>query len=70
MIRTVVRGQCLKLAFQRVDTGIYRFTHAQFQPCRSSVAFIAPWPQFPGKVTEPLLLFVENETGKVGAAWL
>lgn len=48
----------------KTDTGIYRFSLGQILPGERSVAFIGTRPQVEGKVSEPLLVVVDNATGK------
>ncbi len=49
----------------KVDTGIDRFNLQQILPGENAMAFIGPRPQIPDKVSEPLLVIIENSTGKV-----
>ena len=47
------------------DTGIDRFRLAQILPDPDRVAFVGPRPAVPDKVSEPLLVMVDNRTGRV-----
>jgi hypothetical protein len=47
----------------RVDTGIERFKLSQILPGSPWVAFIGTRPPVPGKLSEPLLVRVNSETG-------
>ena len=47
----------------KVDTGIDRFKLSQILPGRESMVFIGPRPMVPDKVSEPLLVIVQNSTG-------
>ena len=47
----------------KTDTGIYRFSLEQILPGERSMAFIGERPQVEGKVSEPLLVVVDNATG-------
>lgn len=47
----------------QTDTGIDRFTLSQILPGQRSVAFVGTRPPVSGKVSEPLLLIVDNGTG-------
>ncbi len=49
----------------KVDTGIDRFNLSQILPSESAVAFVGPRQMVAGKVSEPLLVIVENASGKV-----
>jgi len=49
----------------KVDTGIDRFLLSQILPGANSVVFIGPRPQVPDKVSEPLLVLVDNASGKI-----
>ncbi len=48
-----------------VDTGIDRFKLAQILPGKESFAFVGPRPPVPDKLSEPLVVLVENSSGKV-----
>ncbi|MBN8280636.1 MAG: hypothetical protein J0M16_08520, partial [Gammaproteobacteria bacterium] len=48
-----------------VDTGIDRFQLQQILPGDGLTAFVGPRPAVPDQVPEPLLVIVENATGKV-----
>ena len=48
----------------RTDTGIERFTLEQILPGEGSVAFIGTRPMVLDKVSEPLLVIMDNATGK------
>jgi hypothetical protein len=52
------------------DTGIDRFKLAQILPGERSTAFVGTGPRVPDKVPEPLLVSVDNRTGKVTASSL
>ncbi|MBK8227809.1 MAG: hypothetical protein IPK70_11625 [Flavobacteriales bacterium] len=47
-----------------VDTGIDRFKLAQILPGKDSFAFVGTRPAVPNKLSEPLVVIVENTTGK------
>jgi hypothetical protein len=47
-----------------VDTGIGRFALQQILPGETVTAFVGTRPAVPGKVSEPLLVIVENESGR------
>ncbi|MBK7753720.1 MAG: hypothetical protein IPI41_14270 [Flavobacteriales bacterium] len=49
----------------QVDTGIDRFKLSQILPGENSFAFVGTRPAIPDKLSEPLLVIVENSTGKV-----
>ena len=49
----------------KVDTGIDRFKLSQILPGRNSMAFVGTRPMVPDKVSEPLLVIVENSSGKL-----
>jgi hypothetical protein len=48
-----------------VDTGIDRFKLAQILPGKESFAFVGTRPPVPDKLSEPLVVLVENSSGKV-----
>lgn len=48
-----------------VDTGIDRFKLQQILPGNGSVAFIGTRLPIPGKVSEPLLVVIENGSGRI-----
>lgn len=52
-------------ALWTVDTGIDRFTLSRILPGQGSFAFVGTRPPIPDKVSEPLLVIVENGTGAV-----
>jgi len=47
----------------KTDTGIDRFTLSQFLPDARFAAFIGTRPQVPDKVSEPILVIVDNQSG-------
>lgn len=47
-----------------VDTGIDRFKLTQILPGKDSFAFVGTRPAVPDKLSEPLVVIVENTTGK------
>ena len=49
----------------KVDTGIDRFKLSQILPGKDSFAFVGTRPPVPDKLSEPLLVIVENRTGAV-----
>lgn len=49
----------------KVDTGIDRFKLSQILPGKDSFAFVGTRPPVPDKLSEPLLVIVENGTGAV-----
>jgi hypothetical protein len=49
----------------KADTGIDRFMLSQILPGKDSFAFVGTRPAIPDKVSEPLLVIVENTTGKM-----
>ncbi len=49
----------------KVDTGIDRFKLSQILPGKDSFAFVGTRPPIPDKLSEPLLVILENATGKV-----
>ncbi|MBK8498945.1 MAG: hypothetical protein IPL52_09040 [Flavobacteriales bacterium] len=51
----------------KVDTGIDRFKLAQVLPGKDSFAFVGTRPREEGKVPEPLLVIVENATGRIAS---
>ncbi|MEO8589234.1 MAG: hypothetical protein ABI432_07700, partial [Flavobacteriales bacterium] len=51
----------------KVDTGIDRFSLSQILPGTNSMAFVGTRPPVPDKVSEPLLVIVENGTGRMVA---
>lgn len=48
----------------QVDTGIDRFKLSQILPGKDSFAFVGTRPPVPDKVSEPLLVIMDNATGK------
>lgn len=48
-----------------VDTGLDRFDLQQVLPGKTSMVFVGKRPPVPNTVSEPLLVVVENRTGKV-----
>jgi len=48
----------------RVDTGIDRFALQQILPGKDSTAFVGTRPPVPGKVSEPLLVIIEHDSGR------
>jgi hypothetical protein len=48
-----------------VETGIDRFKLAQILPGKESFAFVGTRPPVPDKLSEPLVVLVENSSGKV-----
>lgn len=48
----------------KTDTGIDRFKLSQILPGKDSFAFVGTRPPVPNKVSEPLLVIVENRSGK------
>ena len=49
----------------KVDTGIARFELLQILPGKDSFAFVGTRPPVPDKLSEPLLVIVQNATGAV-----
>ena len=49
----------------KVDTGIDRFKLEQILPGKDSFAFVGTRPPIPDKVSEPLLVIVDNTTGAI-----
>jgi hypothetical protein len=49
----------------KADTGIDRFKLSQILPGEATMAFVGTRPSVPDKVSEPLLVIVDNRTGKV-----
>lgn len=49
----------------KVDTGIDRFKLSQILPGKDSFAFVGTRPPVPDKLSEPLLVIVQNGTGKM-----
>ncbi len=47
----------------KVDTGVDRFKLSQILPGKDSFAFVGTRPPVPDKLSEPLLVIVENRTG-------
>ncbi|MEO8068286.1 MAG: hypothetical protein ABI599_11390 [Flavobacteriales bacterium] len=54
----------------KVDTGIDRFLLSQILPGAKSMAFVGPRPMVPDKVSEPILVIVDNTTGKLSTTSL
>lgn len=54
----------------KTDTGIDRFLLQQILPGKRSIALIGARPAVPDKVSEPLLVVVDNGTGKAGTTSL
>lgn len=54
----------------KTDTGIDRFTLSQFLPDARFAAFIGARPQVPDKVSEPILVIVDNQSGAASAVSL
>jgi hypothetical protein len=54
----------------KTDTGIDRFKLSQILPGDPFMAFVGPRPAVPDKVPEPLLVILDNRTGKVAASTL
>jgi hypothetical protein len=75
MIHTDKPGIGGKLVVARIDTkgnvlwtaetGIDRFDLSQILPGETSCAFVGTRPPIPNKLSEPLLVLVDNATGKV-----
>lgn len=51
----------------KVDTGVDRFNLQQILPGETSMAFVGTRPRVPAKVSEPLLVIVENGSGAARA---
>ena len=49
----------------QVDTGLDRFKLTQILPGKDSFAFVGTGPPVPDKLSEPLLVVVENSTGRM-----
>lgn len=47
------------------DTGLHRFGLRQILPAKNSFAFVGERPPIPDKLSEPLVVFVDNASGKV-----
>jgi hypothetical protein len=75
MIHTSAPGQAGTLVVSRVDmqgkllwstdTGLHRFSLKQILPGEDVVAFVGERPPIPDKLSEPLIVLVDTQTGKL-----
>ena len=75
MIHTSAPGQAGTLVVSRVDmqgkllwstdTGLHRFSLKQILPGEDVLAFVGERPPIPDKLSEPLIVLVDTQTGKL-----